>query len=217
MSLSFDPSADFVQAADGLEAVTLLRRGANATALGTVIAHALRQAATTREAAPSGGRATASDLVWHLSVSELPEPPRPGDVLRDSRGIRWTVLEIVEATLGSRWQCSTRNLAVAHGLNDMITILQAVYPKGTGGAMDPVWQPWRTGVWARIQPQIAQTALAQSARETLTRCQVLVEEPLELDHRHRIRGPDGTLYRVLATTTAERIDELPSIEVEVVP
>jgi hypothetical protein len=217
MSLSFDPSSDFVRATDGLEPVTLLRRGASATALGTVIAHALRRVATTHEAAPSDGRATASDVTWHLSVAELPEPPRLGDVLRDARGVRWVVLEVVQATLGSRWQCTSRSLALAHGLNDTISILQAAYPKGAAGAMDPVWQPWRTGIWARIQPLAAETGLAEASRQTLARYLVFVEEPLELDHRHRIREPDGTLYRVLRTTRAERIGELPSIEVEVVP
>jgi len=217
MYLCFDPSSDFVQAVDGLEPVTLLRRGAGVAALGTVIAHALRQVATVHEAAPSDGRATASDVTWHLSVAELPDPPRLGDVLRDARGVRWVVLEVVQTTLGSRWLCPSRSLAVAHGLNDTITILRAAYPKGAAGAMDPVWQPWRTGIWARIQPLAAETSLAEESRETLARCRVFVEEPLELDHRHRIRGPEGTLYRVLRTTLAQRIDELPSIEVEVVP
>ena len=83
--------------------------------------------------------------------------------------------------------------------------------------MDPVRQTWKTGIWGRIQPLAAETRIGDQSRETLTRCRVYVEEQLALDHRHRILGPDGTLYRVLRTTSAERIGELPTIEVEVVP
>jgi hypothetical protein len=212
-----DPSSDFALVADGLEPVTLLPGGASFAAAGTAIAHALRRPVTTHEAAASDGRYTASDVTWHLPVAEVPGRPRLGDVLRDAEGIRWVVLEVVQTTLGSRWQCTSRSLAIAHGLDATITILQAAYPKGLGGAMDPVWQPWKTGIWARIQPLAAETGVEDESRKTTARYRVYVEEPLALDHRHRILGPDGTLYRVLNTTTAGRIGELPTIEVEVVP
>jgi hypothetical protein len=217
MPLSFDPSDDFVRAADGLEPVTLLRGGTSAAALGTAIAHALRRAVTTYEAAASDGRYTASDVAWHLPVAEVSTRPRLGDVLRDAQGVRWVVLEVVQTTLGSRWLCTARSLAVAHGLDDTITILQAAYPKGSGGAMDPVWQPWRTGIAARIQPLSAQAGLENESRKTTARCRVFIEEPLVLDHRHRILAAEGTLYRVLGTTAAQRIGELPSIDVEALP
>jgi hypothetical protein len=217
MSLSFDPSSDFVRAADGLEPVTLLRGGTSAAAAGTAIAHALRCAVTTREAAASDGRYTASDVVWHLPVAEVSQRPRLGDVLRDAQGVCWVVLDVVESTLGSRWRCTARSLAIAHGLDATITILRAAYPKGTGGAMDPVWQPWRTGISARIEPLSAQTGLEDESRKTTARCRVFIEEQLFLDHRHRILAADGTVYRVLSTTASERIGELPSIDVEVLP
>jgi hypothetical protein len=156
-------------------------------------------------------------VTWHLPVAETPARPRLGDVLCDAQGVRWVVLDVVQTTFGSRWQCTSRSLTIVHGLDATITILEASYPKGLGGAMDPVWQSWKTGIWARIQPLAAETRLGDQSRETMARCRVYVEEQLALDYRHRIVGPDGTVYRVLRTTTAERIGELPTIDVEVVP
>ena len=217
MPIPFDPSTDFIHTADGLETATLRRRGSTTGAVGTVITHALRRAVTTREAAASGGRYTASDVTWHLPVAELTESPRLGDVLCDAAGRRWTVLEVARTTLGSRWRCTSRSLAVVYGLDDTITILQATYAKSGGGAMEPTWRPWKTGVRARIQPVATRTDPRQQSRQTSSRHQIFVEEPLSLNHTHRILGPEGTVYKVVGTTAAERIGELRTIEVEVTP
>jgi hypothetical protein len=95
----FDPSGDLANVVDGLEAVSVTRRGSSASA---VVDHALRQAVKTREAQRSQGRYTAGDVVWHLPTAELAEPPRPGDILVDAGGHRWTVLEVAQAALASR-------------------------------------------------------------------------------------------------------------------
>jgi hypothetical protein len=215
--MTLDLSTDFVTAADGLESVTLRRRGQSPGGPGVVVSHALRKSITMREAAASGGRYTASDVVWHLPVAELPEAPRLGDVLRDSSGRRWTVLEVAHTVLGTRWRCASRNLAVVHALDDTITVLRAVYAKGDCGAAEAVWRPWKTGVRARIQPVAAEIAANHQARQTSTRFRIFVEDDLVLDHTHRIQGPDGTIYKVLATRAAERIGELCSIDAEVTP
>ena len=215
--MNLDPSTDFVQAADGLEAVTLRRRGSDLVSAGTAIAHALRRVVTTREAAASGGRVTASDVTWNLPAAELTEPPRLGDILCDASGRRWTVLDVARTTLGSRWRCTSRNLAVVYGLDDTITVLRATYAKSDGGAMDPDWLPWKTGIRARIQPVAAQIHPQNQTRQTTTRFQIFIEETLMLNHAHRILGPDGTVYKIVGTTAAERIGELERIDAEVTP
>lgn len=226
MSLEFNPSTDFAAVTDGTEPVTLVRRGRVPGATETVVPHALRRAVATAEArvsnryntqkqAPSGGRYTASDATWHLSCAELPDGPRPGDTILDGAGRRWTILEVQRATLGARWQCAARNLAVACGLDDTITILIATYHKGSGGAAEPAWVPWRTGVRARIQPAAVDMAAGPYARQTAARYQVFLEEDVPLNHTHRIQGPDGTIYRVNGTLGAQRIGELQTIDVEV--
>ena len=217
MATTFDPSSDFIHAADGLETVTLRRRDSVPGSPGTAITHGLRRAVTTREASASGGRYTTSDVTWHFPVAEMPQSPRLGDVLCDVAGRRWTVLDVAQTTLGSRWRCTSRSLAIVYGLDDTITILQAAYTKGGGGAMEPTWRPSKTGVRARIQPVASRTEPQQQSRQTATRCQIFVEELLSLDHTHRILGPEGTVYKVLGVAAAQRIGELQTIEAEVMP
>jgi hypothetical protein len=140
-----------------------------------------------------------------------------GDVLRDNQGRQWTVLEVARTTLGSRWRCAARNLAIVYALDDTITILQAVYKKSASGAMEPLWQPWKTGVRARIQPVTAESGVEHQSRRVAARYQIFVAEELSLTPTQRILGPDGTVYKILGTTAAERIGELANIEAEVTP
>jgi hypothetical protein len=91
--------------ADGLEPVTLFRQDDPPGSAGTPVAHALRRKAATHGISAADGRAPTTSVAWHLPVAELPVAPRPGDVILDSTGLRWTVLETSAATLGSRWQC----------------------------------------------------------------------------------------------------------------
>jgi hypothetical protein len=224
MSVDFDPAGDFADVTDGLETVTLRRRGSGDA---TVVTHALRRAASTREATlhnrfntrketPSSGRYTASEVSWHLPNGQLSAAPRLGDAIIDAEGRRWTILHVQLTTLRTRWQCAACNLAVVYGLDDTITILKATYVKGEGGAAEPTWRPWKTGVRARIQPSTADVGTEHQARKTTCRCQIFVEEDLALDHHHRIQGPDGTLYQVRATLGADRIGELQAIDAEVI-
>ena len=182
----FDPSDDLAAVADGTETVTLLRRGRTPGDAGTVIAHALRRAITAGEAAivasgdvhkqvPSGGQQLADDAVWHLPVAELPDAPQLGDAILDGDGRRWTILTVKLATLGARWRCETRDVGIAVGLDDAISV-----QKNAGNASSPIWRTWKTGVRARIQP--LQTTIDSTAEtpSTTTRCRIFVEENLDL-------------------------------------
>jgi len=215
MPTNLDPSADFAQVTDGTQPVTLLRRGQTPGAAGTAVAHALRRAVSVAEAAESDGRYTAGDVTWHLPCGEAAPAPRLGDVILDGSGQRWTILEVRLTTLGSRWRCTARNLAVVYGLDDTIAILEAVYAKGEGGAAEATWRTWKTGIRARIQPLATNLTAQQGARQSVARCQIFVAEELDLGHQHRIQGPDGTVYRIVAISGAQRLGQLQTIEVEV--
>jgi len=217
MPPAFDPSADFADAVDGTETVAVCRRGSTPGSPGTTVSHALRRAVTTREAAESHGRYTASDVIWHLPAAELADSPRLGDLVVDADGRRWTILEVQSAALRTRWRCAARNLAIVYGLDDTITILKATYTKDDGGAAEPLWRPWKTGVRARIQPVATRAGTKHRARQTVTRYQIFVEEDFSLDHTHRIQGPDGTIYQVTGTRGADRIGELQTIEAKITP
>jgi len=216
----FDPSDDLANVADGMETVTLLRRGRTPGDAGTAIAHALRRAITAGEAAiintgdvrkqaPSGGRQLADDLVWHLPVSELPDAPRLGDMILDGDGRRWTILTVKLATLGARWRCETRDVAIATGLDDAISV-----QKTFGGSPEPIWQTWKTGIRARIQPLKTTVDSSAETPSTTTRYRIFLEENLDLDHTCRIRGADGTIYTIIGSTGADQIGELQVVEVE---
>jgi hypothetical protein len=130
----------------------------------------------------------------------------------DADGQRWTVLEVQRAALQTCWQCMTRNLAIAYGLDDTVTILKAVYAKGTGGAAEATWQVWKTGIRARIQPAALDVGTRHQARHTAARFQIFLEEDVPLNHNHRIRGPDATIYRIHGTNASQRIGELQQVD-----
>jgi hypothetical protein len=220
----FDPSDDLAAVADGLETVTLLRRGSTLGVAGTVIAHALRRAMSAAEAAivtrgdihknvASAGQHMAFALVWHLPIVELPTAPRLGDVILDAQGQRWTILEVKRATLGVRWRCETKNVAVAFGLDDTISVVKAA---GTSGSGETVWQTWRTGIRARVQPNFTSITRTDEVSTTITHYRIFVEENVEVDHTCCIRGADGMIYTITAAIGAGRIGELQVIEAHIV-
>jgi hypothetical protein len=217
MSTGFDPSADFALVADATESVTVERRDAPPGLPGAAVLHALRRAMTAREVAESNGRYVAGDAAWHLPAAELQEPPAVGDRIVDAAGRRFTILAVQEATCGTRWRCAARDLVLAHALGETVTILKAAYTKGDGGAAEAAWSVWKTGVAARIQPVAASVGTQHEAQRTAARYRVFLAEDLALDHAHRIEGPDGTLYRILAVSGAERLGELQTIDVEAIP
>jgi len=210
MALDFDPTDDLAAVADGLTSVTVMRPGSSAS---TEVAHALCRAVRTRELEKSGGRYTAGDVTWHLPESELADAPRPGDVIVDQEGQRWTVLDLQHTALAGRWRCVARNLAVVHGLDDYVDIEKATYAKGDGGADVPTWHTWKTGLRAKIQPARLQMRDEHERRVGAAEFTIFLAEDVAVDHTHRIKGPDGTIYRVAGYRKADRIDALLELDV----
>ncbi len=209
MAAALDPRNDFAAMADGLEQVSLRRPGSPAAVQACL---ALRRGVTGREAQASHGRYTAGDTAWHLPAAGLDGPPQPGDLIVDAAGVRWTVLEVAQSAVTGRFCATARDLAVAHGLDAFVDIDQAEYTKGAGGAVTAVWRPWRTGVRARIQPVEAAVDHARERQLTRTAYKIYVADEVLVDHRHRVRGPDGAIYRVAGLRKAERIDALLEID-----
>jgi len=228
MAVNFDPFHDFTQITDGLESVTLLRRGSSPGEPAAVIAHALRRLTATKETtfgnrsevrkhADSDAHAQAADVDWHLPLEELPEAPQMGDVVLDADGRRWTILEVRNTTLNSRWRCYTRELAITYGLDDTITILKAEYAKSDAGAVEATWHVWRTGVRARLQPFSMQVEVEHAALGSEMRFRIYLEESVTLDHNFCIQGADGSQYKILWTTGAPRLGELQTLDATKLP
>ena len=210
MALPFDPGDDMAEVADGLEPVTVTRPGSSAA---TEVTHALRRAVRTGEVKQSEGQYTASDVAWHLPVSELPEAPRLGDVIVDADDQRWSVLGVQNTTFQGRWRCVCRNLAIVHGLDQYVDVQKAAYSKGDAGAVEVTWQTWKTGLRARIQPVEGEVRDEHDRRVTAARFKVFLAQDVAVDHNHRVRGADGTIYGVTGYRKADRIDALMEIDV----
>ncbi|MEN6458595.1 MAG: hypothetical protein ABFC63_06660 [Thermoguttaceae bacterium] len=215
------PLNDLAAVADGMETVRLLRRGNDSVQIAEVIAHALRRAISTGEASivsrgdvhkspATNGQCTMATTAWHLPVAELPESPSLGDVILDGQGERWTVMTVKQATLGARWRCETRNVAIAYGLDDTISVLKAATVNG-----QTTWQTWKTGIRARIQLSNTEIDTEAETPATTRSYRIFVAEDLDLDHNCCVRGPDGTLYTLTGTVGGYRIGELQTIEAEI--
>lgn len=201
MSVGFDPSTDFQDVTDGLEAVTLNRRRSSSN---VSVAKALQRAVTTSEVEASDGQYIQGDVRWHLPVAEVAVTPRTGDRIVDAAGAYWIVLTVQEATLRARWMCVSRNLAIAIHLDDRVTIEVADFSKGTGGAAERSWSTFRTAR-AHIQELTADTEDREGARRTARLYDIFLDTDEQLGHQHRVKAADGTLYQV---TGSQGVDEV---------
>ena len=212
MSVNFDPTDDFTTVTDGFSPVTLTRPG---TGLSVEVPKALRRAILRRDTLDSDGRYTASDFVWHLPVATLDETPQAGDILVDEDGSRWTILGVRPATFASRWHCVCRNLVTAHGLNEIVHIDKATITKTDAGAEQFSWQPWRTGLDARIHPVETHMETSEERTQTVAQYRVYLLDDLEIDATCRVRASDGTTYQILSSHRRQRLDELMYLLVQV--
>lgn len=210
MTLSLETD---LSVADHLETVTLLARDGSEVA---EIAGALRRAVTTTEAAASNGLYLAGDVRWHLPAAALAESPALGTRLRDGASAEWTVLSVERAALDTRWACTTRNLALAGGMTEQVTIQRATVAKGEHGEPRLAWSDWRTGVAARVQPQAAEVTVEHERRMVRVTHVAYLAEPLELSALHRVVRGEET-FAVLRLRQAERIDQLTEVDLAQTP
>lgn len=216
MTLATDIAGDYAYL-DGTEAVTLTKPGTTST---TSVSAALRRRVTTREAAASNGHYTTADVAWHLPQSLVTTQPALGDKVLDSSSVYWTILSVSRDTLGTRWRCISRDLAVANRLDTFVTIEYSTIAKGVGGAVERDWSDWRSGVRARIQPQAVTQDVENRTRvgraTHVVFCDLDAGE-LSAAVRFRVRDEAGATYTVLAVRAPERIDELTQLDVVETP
>jgi hypothetical protein len=214
MTLSWNPQTDFLEAADGLEAVTLTA----ASGATTAVSGALRLRISQREAAASGGRYTRSDVRWHLPASQVLSPPQMGATIADGQGQTWTILEVDHDTRSSRWRCWCRLLGLSVVLDDRIHVQQATWNKDDHGALVPTWSNWKPDLPARVQPIEAEIAARHEQRYARVTHLVYVAQSLEVNQNHRLLHPaTGTALHVIGYEKPERIDALLAIRATKTP
>src|SRR3990172_7295877 len=149
MALEFNIGSDFSTILDGVEAITLKRRGSAAT---VAVPKAWRYSSETQEAEVGVAGVVRCDVVWQFEWDESADVPRVGDALIDAANECWTILAVVARGSRSRLQCITRNLRVVHQLDDRIEIQEAVWEESGSGPEIVGWRALRSTVSARIQP-----------------------------------------------------------------
>ena len=204
--------ADDMDLFDGLESVTLTHTVSGET---DAVSKALPRAVTTREAAASNGKYTASDVNWHLKASEVSSRPVPGDTITDGDGDVWTVLDVQKATLGTRWRCITRQLDITDEASTLITIEQATWSKSAGGFQVASWSTWKSNVRAKVQRLSASETDETNQRQNKAEFVVICEVQNLVGKSHRIVDADSTVYRIKGYRNTDRIDSLYEILCEV--
>jgi len=207
MTSTFDASGDLAAIADHLEPVTLRRRSGGAA---VAVQHALRRAVLTREVEQSGGKLAVGDLAWHLPMDELQPAPQPGDAILAADARRWTILELVESPLSLRWRAVCRDLALAHGLRDVIRVQRAVWHKGSSGAIAVTWRDQQFGIAARIVPSSTERQVVHERGLLPSTWTVLLADSIEMVGRQRIVDSTGQAYDILRYEPADRV-ELPHV------
>ncbi|RMF89823.1 MAG: hypothetical protein D6741_17485 [Planctomycetota bacterium] len=193
MTLDWSCDNDFALVVDGLETVEWRPQG---RLPGVIVANARRCLLPERrgkadEANPAG------EALWRLPA----EPPAdrkaaPGDVLVDSRGTRWSVLEVSRTQTGCL-RLLARDVAAVFGLTDRVDVERAVFVKDGAGAEQPVWRLWAPGVRARF------VDFRRDVRETPF---AAGKYTVQLDWRpapedgslFRLRDRGGGVFRVIA-------------------
>ena len=209
MSVTFDVSNDFETVVDGLSICTLTRAADGTTeTLGTVLAPAcLRRNISAREAGQSEGKYTTSDVRWHID-SEVPSgAPKLGDTLTDVVGIVWTILEVDIATFGTRYACTCRNLAIASGLDQYVTLQRANMTTGASGQQVPSWQNLYANVQAKVQKLSATPQQSHGTRFMRNTYMVYLSQTYALAEADRILWKD----KVLTIERMEHPDDIAAL------
>jgi len=196
-------------------------RGLDPTAVDptTAIADARRTPVTRREMAASGGVYVASDRVWLLPDVQVIYEPKPADRITDSDGVVWTVLEAKPVGLGSsishhRLVC--RNLVVAAELYDLIDVERPTITYDASGVALRAWTTAYSAVGARVQSQEAVAVEERGLYGFRGTHLIYCGQQLTLTAEDRVKL-GTTYYEVRGWRNAQRIDELFTIDAELVP
>ncbi len=206
MALSWKPKDDFSQVVDLLEPVTLLRRGSSTQ---VAIATAWRFSHQKSESEKANGHAPQTDVEWQFPWDTALSPPQLGDRLLDAAGDCWTLLEIESLRGETRWRCQARNLRLAHRLDALLKVEQAVWEDLGSGPEITGWTLFRESVYGNVQPETTTVDEQATPLRSTATYRVVLEESLAIDHNHRFVDSDGNIYRLLRLEQTDRIDVLP--------
>lgn len=224
MATAYDPETTHTsewQFWPGRENVTLRQQ----TAVGTYTSHTLsatggavkRRAITWKEMAASSGAYTNQDRAWLLPLANLPTGPilpKPGDQIRDSDSVDWTIGDITVGKFGLTFKCVCRALAIVSELDASGQLKRAAYAADTyGRPAGASYSNQGSAVLCRVQP------LDSDANDTLGRVSMdrkfvaYLATPLDVRaHDQFVVG--STTYTITGFRNPERIWDLMELQLE---
>jgi hypothetical protein len=222
MTLTLDVSGDW-SVWDGVEQVTVYPTPRNDLTFFPV-SNALGRSLTFAEVAPSGGVYTRNDRVWLLPVATSQAltaefPLVPGFAVVDGTGSTWTVLEVGLNTLKSHWRCVTRNLVLAAGLRDTVTIIRPRVTYGPSGSPAYDWSNATaivTDLPARVQPTAGNVEAVNDIESMTKEYRVTLAQEVSVRAFDRVdwrdaAGIPGPPLQILSSANSGRIDVLPEL------
>jgi len=216
MSFALDIASDFADVVDGLSAVGLKNRAGVQSSL----SHVLRRAIRTREAAASNGRYLASDVTFHVPITEQSRQVRPGWQIVDADGA-WTVLEIGGETLSNRHRFVCRNVALVYDLTETVHLQLATWTKNADGVQEATWATVQEAIPCRVTILSADNETEHGLRSQPKQAVIYLEAVNLVTESHRFIRPETeskvTIFNIVSWTDAEAIGKLMQVNCEVVP
>ena len=164
---------------------------------------------TLAEAEASQGRYTSANVVWHWPVALLIESPRLGDQVVDAAGTVWTVLEVQQATVGTRWRCLDEKPGVGRRAEFVHHDRAGRVRQERGRLLEP---PLDRGMVRRVGTDPARPRTAARRPGPASNRPPLSDHGRRgaaVDSTHRVLAADGSAYRIVGVERSERIDQLP--------
>lgn len=207
----------------GRENVTFRKQ----TAVGTYTDYALsatggavkRRAISYRELAASAGAYTSQDKNWLLPLANLPAGPvlpAPGDVIRDSDSVDWTVGEVTVGKFGLTHKCVCRALAVVNALSATGTLRRSANSADSAGRPGLAAYSTVATVTCRVQPEDSDAAELLDRVTIPRRYTAYLATPVVV-RAHDAFLVGATTYTVLGFRNPERIWDLQSLVLESIP
>ena len=220
MNLTLDVSTDYT-IWDNRESVTYRLKTSSGAYQLYDLTDCMAEAPTFKEQAASGGVYTSQDRAWNLpakivTAAVMAGQPKPGDQITDENGSTWTVLNVALNTWKTCWRLMCRNLALAYGLRDTITIQRGSVTRDASGSHRVTWHDQYTGVQARVQ-LVSQRSMDMLG-VTGTKGDYLVVIDRDIERTAVDRVVWGTTYLdINELRNPQRIDELPVLDCTKVP
>lgn len=177
---------------------------------------AKRRVISWKELEASAGAYTNQDRAWLLPLANLPAnlQPKPGDQVRDSDDVDWTIGDMQVGKFGLTYRCVARALAVVHELAELGQLKRPAEAKDSAGrAALATYSAVGSQVRCRVQPEDGSIEEVFERMTIPRRYRAFLETPLTVKaHDQFVVG--STKYTVKGFRNAERIWDLMSLQLE---